>query len=259
MLIVTDKAAIDAAFAAKTPRAFREVMLEIYPDATEDRNGRFHAPHDGYECPITGMTFRAGEFLPMEENEDYIGSAMGVVRKFPQGKDAVTGEVYRWEGTRAQNREVWSLLIAQSKAFDAANSDHIGSVGSKVTLTVHIGHIHAYEGFYGLQYIHIMKSGKDVVIYKGAKKLADKGATITLTATVKEHGVRDDVKQTVVQRPKVLPTPKEVEVAKNLTPRGRMVESLSKLVKAGRMSEEEAADTLAQWDALPKPDCMKEE
>lgn len=203
MLIVTDKAAIDAAFAAKTPRPFREVMLEIYPDATEDRNGRFHAPHDGYECPITGMEFRAGEFLPMEENEDYIGSAMGVTRKFPQGKDAVTGEVYRWEGTRAQMREVWSLLIAQSKAFDAANSAHLGQVGTKITLTVTISHIHAYEGFYGTQFIHIMKSGKDVVIYKGAKKLADKGATIALTASVKEHGVRDDVKQTVIQRPKV--------------------------------------------------------
>jgi hypothetical protein len=31
-----------------------------------------------------------------------------------------------------------------------------------------------------------------------------KGDTLTISATIKEHGVRDGVKQTVIQRPKVL-------------------------------------------------------
>lgn len=243
MLTVTDKVAIDAAFAAKTPRPFREVMLEIYPDATEDRNGRFHAPHDGYECPITGQVFRAGEFLPMEENEDAIGAAMmfNAKRKVPGGVDAVTGERYEWAGgTRAQNREVWSLLIEQSKAFDAANSAHLGEVGAKIELHLVISHIHAYEGFYGLQFIHIMKSGKDVVIYKGAKKLAEKGSKVTLEAFVKEHGVRDDVKQTVIQRPKAPKKPK--------TEREVLYDAIQLKLKKGKMTKEEAGEAFRAFD-----------
>jgi hypothetical protein len=254
MLIVTDKPAIDAAFTAKTPRPIREVMLEIYPDATEDRNGRFHAPYDGYECAMTGKVFRAGEFLPMEEDEENY-RIMGTVRKIPTGRDAVTGEIYTWNGSFAQNREVWGLLIAQSKAFDAANSAHLGSVGAKLTVNVVVSYIHTYSGFYGQQFIHIMKAGNDVIIYKGAKKLAGIGDEITVTASVKEHGMREGVKQTVIQRPKVSPitVQGQVEVEKNMTLRERMVESLDKLIAMGRMCEDEAAVIMKDWDALPKP------
>jgi hypothetical protein len=44
-----------------------------------------------------------------------------------------------------------------------------------------------------------------VVIYKGKSfDFPTKGNTATVTATVKEHGVRDGVKQTVIQRPKLV-------------------------------------------------------
>lgn len=102
MLTVTDVATVDMVFHNKAPRPIEEIMLEIYPDATRDRNGRFHAPHDGYECPITGALFRAGEFLPMEEDEER-GFAPG--RKIPEARD-LDGKLHSWDGTRAQNTAV---------------------------------------------------------------------------------------------------------------------------------------------------------
>ena len=57
---------------------------------------------------------------------------------------------------------------------------------------------------YGTNYIHICEDEhKNVVIYKGKSyDFPLKGETATMTAVVKEHGVRDGVKQTVIQRPK---------------------------------------------------------
>lgn len=204
MLTITDKAAIDAIYQAKQPRPIREVMLDIYPDATEDSNGRFHAPHDGYLCPITGLEYRGGEYLPMEEDENNDRIYFGGSRKYPTGVD-LDGNLHKWEGTRAQLREVWGELIRQSRAYDAATSQHLGTVGDKLVIDCHMEHVHSFEGYYGRVYINIIKSGGNVIIYKGSKELMPKGHRFTLTAKVKEHGERDGVKQTVVWRPKAVP------------------------------------------------------
>lgn len=205
MLIVTDKPAVDAAFAAKQPRPIRDVMLDVYPDAVEDRNGRFHAPQDGYECPLTGQTFRAGEFLPMEEGDDnYRIMGSGAERKLPTAKDPSTDEVFTWNGTRAQNVAVWDVLFWQTRAHDAVTSKHVGVVGGKIVLLpVSIDWVKGFDGFYGVTYIHGMKDEVgNVIIYKGSKKLGDKGARLLLSAKVKAHSERDGVLQTVVERPK---------------------------------------------------------
>lgn len=210
MLIVTDKAAVDAAHEAARPRPYREVMLEIYPDATEDRNGRFHAPYDGYECPITGGTYRAGEFLPNEEDEDG-PFRMGSGPRMPSAVD-LEGNVHRWEGTRAQRDAVWPLLIAQTRAHDAATSDHVGEVGRMTNLEgLVLQFVKGFYGFYGTVWIHVLKDPTgNVIVYKGSKRLGDgvrdfnRGERLSLRCKVKEHGERDGVRQTVVQRPKVL-------------------------------------------------------
>jgi hypothetical protein len=79
-------------------------------------------------------------------------------------------------------------------------------VGQKVTLTLTVVHIVVLDGAYGTNYIHICEDAdQNVVIYKGkAIDFPLKGETATVTAVVKEHGVREGVKQTVIQRPKVL-------------------------------------------------------
>ena len=111
---------------------------------------------------------------------------------------------------RAAKKAEW----ASEKAALNANRAFLGTVGQKVTMTLTITHIVALEGIYCTTFIYIMEDAeKNVVVYKGNSNAVGwtpdgavrvKGDRLTITATVKEHGVRDGVKQTVIQRPKML-------------------------------------------------------
>jgi len=113
---------------------------------------------------------------------------------------------------RAARRAEW----ADKKAALDATREHIGTVGEKVTLTLTVGHVVVLEGSYGTTFIYIMEDAdQNTVIYKGTSTAVlftpegiarGKGDTLTITATIKEHGVRNGVKQTVIQRPKVTAT-----------------------------------------------------
>jgi hypothetical protein len=213
MLIVTDLKKVNDLYESKTPRPIREVMLEIYPDATEDANGRFHAPYDGYECQLTGKIFRGGEYLPCNEPDDNY-RVMSGDRRRPTATD-LSGKIHTWDGTRAQEVAVWRELLEQHKTYMAAKSTWIATEGDKVTLELIIDHITSYDTMYGTTFVSIMRD-KDfnVVIYKGKKLRTgpnpyldrdfEKGDKIKLAAKVKSHKIREDVKQTIIERPKVL-------------------------------------------------------
>lgn len=220
MLVVTDRPAVDAAFSGKAPRPFREVVLEVYPDAVEDANGRFHAPHDGYECPITGGLYRGGEYLPMDEVEDPFERAMrtpGAAHRVPEGKD-LSGQVHRWTGgTRAQEAAAWAELVRQTREHDARHSQHVGEVGKMVDLRdLRIEVLKAWDGFYGTTFLYVMKDPSgNVVVYKGSKRLRTgpnpytdrnllRGERVSLRCKVKAHDEREGVRQTLVERPRVL-------------------------------------------------------
>jgi len=69
-----------------------------------------------------------------------------------------------------------------------------------------VEHIIVIEGFYGTTYITIAHDEQgNAITYKGAGRLIGrKGETHTIKASVKDHTVYNGVKQTVIQRPKVL-------------------------------------------------------
>lgn len=219
MLIITDRQAVDQAFASKTPRPFREVVLEVYPDAVEDANGRFHAPHDGYECPFSGKLFRGGEYLPTEEVEDPFERALrapGAVRNFPRGR-TLDGQVFSWEGTRAQELAAWAELIKQTREHEAKTSCHVDEVGKMTNLAdLELQFVKGFEGFYGTVWLHVMKDPSgNVVVYKGSKRLRtgpnpyldkdlQKGGKVSLRCKIKAHSDREGVAQTIVERPKVI-------------------------------------------------------
>ena len=208
MLIVTNPAAVDTIFNDKAPRPYKEVMMDIYPDATVDCNGRFHAPFDGYECPITGKTFRAGEYLPNEESLDPMSAAMRMPlgsTNYPTAKDPVTGEIHTWEGTKGQCRAVWAELINQTRQYDAEKSQWIGQVGNRQSFgDLVITFCKGFHGYYGVTFINVLKDAAgNVIVCKGTKKLGARGDRVKLTATIKQHGEREGVKQTIVNRPKL--------------------------------------------------------
>lgn len=87
-------------------------------------------------------------------------------------------------------------------AAQDAGSQHIGTVGNRTVFTVTINWVKYFEGAFGATYIHGLKDASgNVVIYKGSKCLGERGASVTVKATIKEHDERDGVKQTVITRP----------------------------------------------------------
>ena len=93
-----------------------------------------------------------------------------------------------------------------------AKREFLGVVGEKITLTLTIKKVIFWESTFGAQFLYILEDAQqNVVIYKGNAKVfyTDEsgeyrklGSTVTVIATVKEHGVRNGAKQTIIQRPK---------------------------------------------------------
>lgn len=161
---------------ANTPRA-----LEIL-DATEA----------GRDYDNGNMTYKEGFMGSMAQALDAYGKLT------PKQSEAILKGI----DARAAKRAEWA---SEKAALDAKRA-HIGSIGQKVTLTLTVVHVVVLEGMYGTTYIHICEDAdENVVIYKGSSNaIPGKGHTVNVTAIVKDHGVRDGVKQTVIQRPKAI-------------------------------------------------------
>jgi hypothetical protein len=89
-----------------------------------------------------------------------------------------------------------------------STSNHIGSVGSRITIKAKIVMVKEFEGqkfhYYdsGLRTLTRLVSEGNDIVYFGY--LGDKGAEIEMKCTIKEHSVYNGAKQTVISRPKVL-------------------------------------------------------
>ena len=140
--------------------------------------------------------------------EGFLGSLAHAYDTYGKLTSGQVGAVMKSIEKRNARRAEW----ADKKAALDATRQHVGTVGEKITLTLTIRHIVTLDGTYGTSYIYIMEDAdQNVVIYKGNSDVMfmgsdglprGKGDTLTITATVKEHGARDGVKQTVIQRPK---------------------------------------------------------
>jgi hypothetical protein len=110
--------------------------------------------------------------------------------------------------SRAARKAEW----ADKQATANAHLQHLGPVGEKITLTltlkkaIVIGEYQQYRWSPIIsRYLLILEDAdKNVVIYCGTSNAMPytEGNTVTIKATVKEHGVRNGTKQTVIQRPK---------------------------------------------------------
>ena len=105
-----------------------------------------------------------------------------------------------------EQRQARKAEWADQKALLDAKREHVGTIGEKITITLTCVHIITLESAYGTTFINICEDeNKNTIIYKGnAIGFPNKGETATVKATIKEHGVRNGVKQTVIQRPKTL-------------------------------------------------------
>ena len=99
---------------------------------------------------------------------------------------------------------------AEFRTRDMA-SQHIGTVGERRDFTLTITFITEFNTQFGITTVYGLRDAdNNVVIYKGTTclwnanktKPAIKGEEVTFKATIKEHGERDGVKQTILARPK---------------------------------------------------------
>jgi len=133
--------------------------------------------------------------------DDFMGSMAQAFYTYGKLSPKQCEAILKGIDARAARKAEW----ADKKAAIDATRDFVGTVGEKITLTLKVVHIVELDGSFGTVYINICEdANNNTIIYKGnAKGFPEKGETATITATVKEHGVRNGVKQTVIQRPKL--------------------------------------------------------
>jgi len=127
--------------------------------------------------------------------------------------DALDGEF--WDGFKNSfysrqeaptERQIGLVDTEVAKRQKNAASGFVGAVGDKVSLTLTVERIIVlHSEFYGNNYITIARDEQgNVVTYKGRTDLGSTGDTVTVKASVKEHTLYNGIKQTVIQRPKVV-------------------------------------------------------
>ena len=153
------------------------------------------------EASEAGREYRNGNVM---YKDDFMGSMAYALDTFGKLSPKQCEAVLKGIDARAARRAEW----ADKKAAVDATRQHIGTVGEKITITIKVVHVVELDGGFGPSYINICEDAdNNTIIYKGnAKGFPEKGETATIIATVKDHGVRNGVKQTVIQRPKVIVT-----------------------------------------------------
>lgn len=141
--------------------------------------------------------------------EGFVGSLAQAFDKYGKLTVGQVEAVRKCIARREERRAEW----ADQQAALNATRQHLGTVGEKISLTLTIKRIVYIDGFRGnSSYIYICEDAdRNVVIYKGNAECFTYGAdrnfskqddVLNVIATVKEHGVREGVKQTIIQRPK---------------------------------------------------------
>lgn len=93
---------------------------------------------------------------------------------------------------------------AKKRAEEAAASQWIGKVGERIEITATIIFVTSYETQFGVTVVTGLRDDAGNMLIQKGVGIGYKGEKIVVRATVKEHGERDGMKQTILSRPKVL-------------------------------------------------------
>ena len=122
---------------------------------------------------------------------------------------------------QAARQAEWDAKREAQQAEVAANSEHVGVVGERMQFELKVvavieydkpkfhyhdssvGHITIMEDDAGCRVVYMNQMAEKGVDDYDCEtwRIASKGDTVLFMAKVKEHGVRDGAKQTIVQRP----------------------------------------------------------
>jgi predicted Fe-S protein YdhL (DUF1289 family) len=196
-------------------RYYDAIDRNIRNNARKTRSAKWLATADGARA--NAFLFEHGEF-------EYTLLADGSCFTHPTVK-ACLGDFYtkmrdsvlEWGGLSDGQTNAVLTMIARGEArvaerakareearqADADKSGWLGTVGERRAFDLTIRMVIAMEGQYGYSYLHVMNDvDGNVVVYKGTNCLGEKGDAVSVKATVKDHDIRDGVRQTKISRPK---------------------------------------------------------
>jgi len=192
------------------------IARNIRNNARKTRSAKWLATADGARA--NAFLFELDEFEPTYRDDGFFHDTHPVVKAclgdfFVKMRESVN----EWGGlTDGQTKTVLAMIergearVAErakareeARQADADKSGWVGEVGERRVFNLTIRMVIAMEGQYGYSYLHVMHDADgNVVVYKGTNCLGEKGDAVSVKATVKEHDVRDGVRQTKISRPK---------------------------------------------------------
>jgi hypothetical protein len=134
-------------------------------------------------------------------HEGFIAEMAKAYDKWFKLSEGQCAAILRGIDARAARRAEW----LDKQAALNASLQHVGTAGKREEFTLTLKKVVTIETDYGTLVINILEDAQlNVVIYKGnAGGFSEwnEGETRVIKATVKEHGVRNAIKQTVISRP----------------------------------------------------------
>lgn len=156
------------------------------------------------EAEAAASAARRDAFLA--KHGDLIESAKGYKDEFI--RDVIDRAVERCEMTDNQAAAVAAAVARKVAEADArVASNHVGYVGERLTLAVTVERVASFErpAFNApwtttvVNIVTMRDAAGNAIVSKG-RFYADKGERLTIKATVKEHSIYKDERQTIVQR-----------------------------------------------------------
>ena len=134
--------------------------------------------------------------------DNFLGSMARAFDTYGKLTEKQTEAVLR--GIDKRNERIKQMKA--QRAAENASSEWIGEVSKRFEIEITCRHVIVLEGFYGKTFIHLCADQNgNVIVYKGSSiDFPMKGETKTVRCTIKQHELRDGVKQTLIARPKTI-------------------------------------------------------
>ena len=136
------------------------------------------------------------DFVEFEDSngEGFLSAVKRGINKFGKPTDNMRNAMVKMIDKRAAQKAEWATRDGKC--------EFVGTVGERQAFTVTVKHVVELDGGnWGTSYINICRDADDnIVIYKGSYDWG-KGNAVECMAKVKDHGVREGVRQTIIQRP----------------------------------------------------------
>ena len=189
----------------------RAAQDRIAANARKGRYARWIAS-DPKAAIIDNFLHCAGEFAPVQlDNGQWEGhplvkaaagdffcamrEALNEYGSLTEKQTAAVVAMMERAQTRLDNRD---KAIAEA----AARSSHIGAIKERRDFELTIKLRTGFAGDFGYVHIFVLEdSAGNVVVYKGSVVLGERGDTVKVKATIKAHGERDGIAQTIITRP----------------------------------------------------------